>query len=271
MDTVNEKQKTQQNEVVNQQQMPRDDKPNKILPSGRIAFKGQIDLLKAYAVISGSERKPVSNKEVSDLTQVTNVTVSTANAFFADTNLLIKSAGKHIPSDEVFNYKQALDWDKETAGHSLAPILRKTWFADVLSKRLSFESLPEQKVIQILAEEASASKKYKSLFVMLLDYLQFAGIIKREKDMVHIMKENSLQQKRPPPEPIPEKTPNKQPHIVQAPSLSESGVSFSVDIRVGMDELAGWSADRISAFFDGLAKVISAKGGLKPDRKADQG
>ncbi len=37
-----------------------------------------------------------------------------------------------------------------------------------------------------------------------------------------------------------------------------SKVTFHVGIRVGVDELAHWTPERITAFFEGLAQVLSA-------------
>ena len=42
--------------------------------------------------------------------------------------------------------------------------------------------------------------------------------------------------------------------------MAGGGVQFDFSIRVGMAEIAGWSAERIAAFFAGLAQVIAARG-----------
>jgi hypothetical protein len=40
-------------------------------------------------------------------------------------------------------------------------------------------------------------------------------------------------------------------------------VQLHVNIDVSMDEMAGWTPDRISAFFAGLAQVLAAKKGTE--------
>jgi hypothetical protein len=42
-------------------------------------------------------------------------------------------------------------------------------------------------------------------------------------------------------------------------------VQFHVSVRVDMAEFAGWEAERISAFFAGIAQVLAAKGSSKED------
>ena len=45
--------------------------------------------------------------------------------------------------------------------------------------------------------------------------------------------------------------------------LTEGTIQFHVSVRVDMTEFAGWKADRITAFFGGIAQVLAAKGDLE--------
>lgn len=40
-------------------------------------------------------------------------------------------------------------------------------------------------------------------------------------------------------------------------------VNFHVDVKLNMSEMADWSPDRITAFFKGIALVLSAKAGVE--------
>lgn len=44
---------------------------------------------------------------------------------------------------------------------------------------------------------------------------------------------------------------------------SPGSIRFSVDVSVDMKELSGWSADRINAFFSGVAQILAAQKGGK--------
>ena len=43
------------------------------------------------------------------------------------------------------------------------------------------------------------------------------------------------------------------------PSLAEGAMRFNVSFTVDMAEMANWRADRIAAFFAGIAQVLAAK------------
>jgi hypothetical protein len=48
-------------------------------------------------------------------------------------------------------------------------------------------------------------------------------------------------------------------------------VQFHVSVKVDMAEFAGWSADRITAFFGGIAQVLAAKGTLEKNEASSNG
>jgi hypothetical protein len=42
---------------------------------------------------------------------------------------------------------------------------------------------------------------------------------------------------------------------------ADGAISLQVSVKVNLADLKGWSADRITAFFSGVAKVIAAQQG----------
>src|SRR5215210_6833932 len=74
---------------------------SKILPTPRIAFARQMDLLRAYGNVGGHEGRPVSHVDVAPLVKIAASTASLANPFFADVGLLMRSDGGYTPSREV--------------------------------------------------------------------------------------------------------------------------------------------------------------------------
>lgn len=55
---------------------------------------------------------------------------------------------------------------------------------------------------------------------------------------------------------------------MSAPSFAENEglVAFYVDLRVSVKEMATWSPERITAFFDGIRKAMNAKNYTDGDR-----
>lgn len=155
-------------------------KPMKTLPTDRVAFDKQLDVLRAYGAASGPERKSVSNDDVGSIAQIHKNTVSICNPFFVDVGLLIKEGQKQKPSDDVFNYAAAYEWDADKAPVKLASALRTKWFAAALIPKLAFRSLSIDEATAFLADEAKAAKEYKPQLQLLLDYLRVAGIVNVE-------------------------------------------------------------------------------------------
>src|SRR5579863_8993712 len=66
-------------------------KPTKFLPTDRITFSRQLDILRAWAAASGPLGKAVANNDVADIVKMQASTVSLANAFFASVGLLTRT------------------------------------------------------------------------------------------------------------------------------------------------------------------------------------
>lgn len=152
-------------------------KPIKVLPTDRLNFEKQLNVLRGYAAASGADRKAVSNRDVGAIVQIHENTVSICNPFLQDMGLIIKEGQKSRPSDEVADYAQAFDWDSEKAAYKLAPVFRKAWFGSALIPKLTFRPLSKEEATTFLANEAKAPKEYKTNLEILLEFLKVAGVI----------------------------------------------------------------------------------------------
>src|ERR1700683_5387850 len=74
-------------------------RPTKFLPSERITFMRQLDILRGWAAASGPLRKAVGNVEVGKIVDMQPSTVSMNNAFYASIGLLSKSEGGYAPAE----------------------------------------------------------------------------------------------------------------------------------------------------------------------------
>jgi hypothetical protein len=250
-------------------------KPNKVLPTVRVSFSKQMDIVRAYAAAGSG--KAVTGKDVADIVQMAPTTISLANPFFLDVKFVQKSEGVGMaPASEVMEYLHAYEWDKETAAHKLSPLLSNAWFWEALQPRLAFEKLSEEQVITVLAEKSKAGPSYKPQLKMVLEFLDAAGMIKRENGQVTALKgaqqTTALL--------APAAAPAKSAEHAESPSVSplkqrasvgtnfaqrEGVISFDISVRVDMSEFVGWEPARIAAFFAGVAQVISAKGMFEKD------
>ncbi len=254
-------------------------KTSKILPTERISFAKQLDLLRAYAVASGPTNKPVTNNDVSPIVKMTSSTVSISNAFFADAGLLLRSNGGYIPAPDVISFNHAFGWNPETAPYKLAPLMQESWFAKAILPKANFRAITEDEAIQDLSEAAAVGPEKRAQLEVLLSYLAASGLIIHENGQV-IAKSNtdrqaiisgngelsrssqsmsgdgvSDQKERE----IPKNTTVATTFAVP----TEGTVRFNVSVCVDMAEFKGWEGNRISAFFAGIAQVLAAKAAVE--------
>lgn len=250
-------------------------KPSRVLPTNRISFPKQLELLRGYAAESGPSKKPVTVDEAGKLVGMVGTTVMLASPFFLDAGFLTKheqkgEAWKFIPADAVFDFKRQHQWEPEKSSNKLAPIVGRLWFAEALMPRLSMSPISEDEAITILADKANAGPEYKTNLKILVDYVVAAGVAERENGQIKLVRRADV----PPPAKQPETgriDPPAQPQDTPPATALSTGfvqprpgaLNFHVDVSVDLSEIAGWSADRITAFFSGVAMVLHAKGQLE--------
>jgi hypothetical protein len=246
--------------------------PTKPIPTDRIAFSKQLDLLRAWAAASGPTGKPASLKEVSQIMKMSEGTISLANYFFSQIGFLVKSAEGFTPAADVVNYNRAYGWNKETAATKLAPTVSASWFAQALMPRLNYRDMPEDEALDVLSEVSSAAPEYKGQLRTVLEYMDASGLITKDGGMLKARAAQPAQAEQAQPE-------NNRGSEVVAPSptapraaittafsqAAEGAVNFHVTVKVDMAEFSGWSPDRIGAFFGGIAQVLAAKAGLEKE------
>jgi|GEM_PF-5963700 len=165
---------------------PRGDspKPTEALPTRRIAFATQLDLLRAYGAAGGDGTTGVTNEALSGIVGLHAKTASLVNTFFTDVGFISRTERGNVPASEVVEFQRAYQWDPEMAARQLAPILKKSWFYETLAPKLAFNALKENAAIAALGQRANAVKYYAPELRLLLDYLDAAGLISRENGMV---------------------------------------------------------------------------------------
>lgn len=245
-------------------------KPSKVLPTTRISFNKQLDILRGYAAAGNG--KIATTKDVAEIVDMAATTISLANPFFIDLRFIQKSEGVGMtPATELMEYLHAYEWDKETAAQKLSPLLSKAWFWEALQPRLAFDKLTEDQTVTILAEKSTAGPTYKPQLKMILEYLEAGGLIKRENGQVSALKGAPVSAPRSSVAAAPE----VEREVQEPPSTTSAArsasvatnfaqkagvISFDISVRVDMTELVGWEPARIAAFFAGIAQVVSAKG-----------
>jgi hypothetical protein len=243
-------------------------KPIRALPSPRVRVSLQLELLRAYAVGSNFGGAPTNYIKAAELAGIGSNSASLCNAFFYDAGLIARADNGAIPTQPVIEYARALDWGREDAATKLAPAIRNTWFAQILGMHLKMRSISVTEAIQKLAEEAEAAKEYQPALRMCIEYLELAGIVRRNGDQLQLSSVVETPPRPADPAPameddeMPTETSTKPPRptvVSNFPQPSGGSIRLAFDVTVSMAELATWDTARISAFFAGVAQVLAAK------------
>jgi hypothetical protein len=249
-------------------------RPTKSLPTNRIGFTKQLDLLRAYVAASGPSGKVVNYREVAEMLDMHQQTPQLATSFFVDVALLQKHGTQgFLPSPVTLEYARAFQWNPATAAHKLGATLAVTWFAQAIMPTLSFRPTMETtEAINKLADACAAGPEYQPQLALLLDFLAASGLIVKDGSLIRRAETTAEAAPSVPAPATPkiESTTMTPPVLQTQPSstastfaAAKSGVRFTVDVDVDMDEMASWAPDRITAFFSGIAAVLAAKGGLE--------
>lgn len=153
----------------------------KVLPTDRILFDSQVELLRAFATVYASNGgNPVTNEQAGDVLtrKLSGSTVSQSNGFFTDIGLLSRAdKGGFVPSTEVIEYNNACQWDEAEARLQLRSVFEKTWFYRCLVPRLQLAPQPQATCLALLAAESKASPEHNDRLVNLLNFLALAGVV----------------------------------------------------------------------------------------------
>lgn len=256
---VNAKAELPRNQAARQQ-----DRPKQILPTSRIAVPKQLDILRKYVQASGSERKAVKLGDLALITGMHPNTVTLANPFFSDIGLIHRADGGYLPSAEAIAYAGAYGWHPEKAGEKLAQAIAGAWFSKALMPKLETGPMEEENAIADLAGAASVGKEYRPQLRMLLDFMEASGLIQRENGSISnrtSVSDNRRAMSDQGDSHGPVRT-NKASDPVSFSQQTEGVIRLNVSVKVEMSELARWNPEQIEAFFDGIARVLKAKGSL---------
>lgn len=241
--------------------------PTKVLATTRIAYPRQYDTARAF-VIASPEGNAVTLGEVSPHADLSVNTLSMITSFLVAANLLTRSEGsKFKPTAVTVEFERQYHWNQETARHALAPALQTSWFGQAVINRLKMRgSMPVKEAIELLAAESVASPEYEPQIKTTLDWLIDTGVVDEEGGVIKISRKQIRSvTPTPPAEPMnggSGSTEMKQ-HVDQVVQQNDQAgtIKLNVAIQISVKELEAMTPDRITAFFQGLAAVVAAKGG----------
>ncbi len=198
-------------------------KLTRTLPTDRITFYKQSEILRAFAAAYEKANAPVSNDDVGRLVGMAGSTVSQINAFFVDVGLLARAdTGKFTPTTPAIEYLKLHQFSADRAWSKLAPVFEKSWFGQELVAKLKFRSVDESEAITDLALASNAEKGYEPQLKIAIDWLVLVGVAVREGTQIKLAHTSTPSQRD-----VPSAPNNNQPPTT-APDTVEEGLHRSV-------------------------------------------
>jgi hypothetical protein len=198
----------------------------KVLPSDRLTRDRQIEALKAFAAVYEANGTPVTNQQAGEVAspKMAANTIIVTNAFFVDVGLLTRVGNGFVVAPEVLAFlKASAGISPETASEKLRPIFEKQWFMQLLAPRLRLNPQDISTVHKILGEAASAGKEHIPRLDLLIDFLCFVGLTRKEGNQLAAGSPSAAPGNDPPPPPDPNKKdepPEEQDETLEKHSLT---------------------------------------------------
>lgn len=172
---------------------PKKTKLSKTLPTDRINFPKQFDIIVGYSIAyDKAGQQPVSNQDVGNLVKLAAATVGMMNAFNMDVGIIQRTdGGKFMPSEETRECARMHQINPDRAWLKLAPLFERSWFGEELIAKLKIRSLSESEAIEDLAEIAHAEKDHLPQLKVALEYMEKCGVIVREGGMIKLASRSS--------------------------------------------------------------------------------
>jgi hypothetical protein len=239
-------------------------RPNYAVPTDRMKFpETQVASLISSCVASRNGQVPVTSEAQANFMGVSPATAGLNNGFFVSLGLLKKvGKGAYMPTELALQFQQKWSFDKEGAPALLQPAFRGQWFHEAVKQRVQVGRPTVKQAIETLAGVAGTDSSYEAQYGLLLDWLEYVGLITTTSGTVALVgeapereaEETTVapilgEQATVPPEPAPSPKPQQKLPVV----------SLSIEVSLTAEDLATLPPDAITALFDGIGKVAFVK------------
>jgi hypothetical protein len=242
---------------------PNKARPKFPVPTDRLRFDKQVEALRVISTASRNGQETVDARKMASLMGLAEATVPLNNAFFASVDLIKKvGKGDYLPTETAMAFQRKWTFDKEGASKLLAPAFVDSWFFEAVKQKTAIGPTTREDMVETLAILAETDSTYSTQCGMLLDWLEYVGLISMEGGVVAVVGDSAVADETPEtPAPIIE-TPAPAPTaasvpVVGLPHRGPAVVALSIDLHVTADDLARLSPEQISALFDGVGKVAA--------------
>jgi len=160
-----------------------------ILPYQSPQITKQIDILRAYYMLSEEGKKTVEYKEIAEAAGISDVLVSGNHKFFMYCGFLESTNGGYLPSEQLVEFMNRLEWKKlEEAKRLIRKFFEKKWFLDHLLKLMkSRGKMSKDEIINELGIKAGVKRSQNNIRRLnrLFEWIEYAEIISESNDRTY--------------------------------------------------------------------------------------
>lgn len=253
-------------------------RPTRVLPTDRVKFDLQLEILRTFARLSAGKR-PVNSEQIASALKVSTNTAALSNAFFVECGWLSRvGRGQYVATEPAVQYNRRMEFAATTAATTAAAVellaesARTSWYWEVLEPNLTAGRMSKNEVLVILATEANASEEHRPQLENILNWMAFLNLIETDGESM-VATEAALDAGDTEPaqadaegdtdlmpkygQGASDKPEDRRPGVGRVNSSGDVVIAFSTDLRLTGEDLASLSPDQIRALFEGLGMVTS--------------
>jgi hypothetical protein len=159
----------------------------KSLPTDRLSFDKQVEVLRSIARFSGGGKRPVTAEDLSASIGLRGNTGGLSNKFFLDCGWVERvGRGSYAATDDLLEYHRHLNVDEEDAAGARARLIgpvKASWFWQVVGPLVEGGAVREKMALHALSKEAGAFD-HTSQLQLILSWLEWLGLIKRDGELL---------------------------------------------------------------------------------------
>jgi hypothetical protein len=157
------------------------------LPTDRLSFEKQVEVLRAIAQMSGNARRPVTAEDLSAAIGLKGNTGGLSNKFFRDCGW-VESAGRgaYAATEPLLEHHRHLNVDaQDVAGarRYLAASARGSWFWEAIEPMLDDGGARQTMILHSLSKAAGAYEHTPQL-LLILTWLDWLGLVRRDGELL---------------------------------------------------------------------------------------
>lgn len=256
-------------------------RPERPIPTDRLRFDNQLEVLRSVASMSGNNRRGVDAETMSAAIGLKGGTGGLNSRFFRAAHWFESvGRGEYTASEGLLAYWRHINVDPEDAYGATATMrgeVRRSWFWETISPMLESGQPVRERALLLQLANAAGTTDHTTQLETIIEWLAWVGLVERDGDMVRLAGAGPVDEpsSESATEPLADEgasTDQRDESLsaieegegpVQAPrataraaeSTDDAIISFNVSVRLTADDVKNLNDDQM-AFVMGLAEKL---------------